>query len=326
MMSSDSSMQPYADPSERVLSDVQPLREDVRLLGRLLGDTLREQEGGSAFERIEQIRQSALRFRRGGDEGAREHLHSLLAPLDDLEATAVVRAFTFFAQLANIAEDVHHDRVRRLRDALGLNPAPGSLAWTLTRLERSGVARSRLADVLAHARVSPVLTAHPTEVQRKSILDGQREIAALLRARARTTLTPQELCHNEQALRRAITILWQTRILRSVQLTVADEIENGLAYYRYTFLHELPRLHAELEDQLNASDEAPIHVPALLRVGSWIGGLTGAGWGGAVLVITPPHEGRVVIRGVRRDFAAAFGHRPVAWTTRASGGVRRERV
>ena len=127
--------------------------------------------------------------------------------------------------------------------------------------------------LFAGALVSPVLTAHPTEVQRKSILDCHREIASLLEARDRMQLTPDELATNEEGLRRAILSLWQTRILRELRLTVQDEIENGMAYYRYTFLQQLPRLYAELEDQLNARwPQRQWRIPAFLTMGSWIGG------------------------------------------------------
>jgi phosphoenolpyruvate carboxylase len=121
--------------------------------------------------------------------------------------------------------------------------------------------------------VVPVLTAHPTEVQRKSILDCQREIARLLAERDRGQLLPEETTANEEALRRVILTLWQTRMLRIVRLTVRDEIENGLAYYRYTFLRGLPRLYAKIEDAISAycGGQAPL-LPSALRMGSWIGG------------------------------------------------------
>ena len=123
------------------------------------------------------------------------------------------------------------------------------------------------------ALIAPVLTAHPTEVQRKSILDCQREIAALLDERDRVQLTPEEQAINEAGLRRAILSLWQTRILRELTLGVRDEIDNGLSYYRTTFLHQLPRLYADIEDLLAARwPEARFLIPAFFRLGSWIGG------------------------------------------------------
>ena len=249
----------------------QPLREDIRLLGRLLGDTLREQEGVALFDLVEEIRHSALGFRREGDLGAKALLEKLLDGLDHETVTRVVRAFNFFSQLANIAEDVHHIRRRRAHQIAGSPPQPGSMAFAFNRVQGAGIGREALEAFFASALVSPVLTAHPTEVQRKSILDCQMEIARLLTERYRCELTPEETRENEDQLRRVILTLWQTRILRAVRLTVVDEIENGLAYYRYTLLHEVPGLYAEIEDLLGGT-HGPIRIGPVLRIGSWIGG------------------------------------------------------
>jgi len=268
MNRTDSSTQlsPVPDPLRSAQDIDAPLREDIRLLGRLLGDTLREQEGDAAFDRIEHIRQTSIRFRRGGDSTARDELQRLLAGLDDLAATAVVRAFSFFSQLANIAEDRHLNRLRAHRSG----EAPNGISAALGRLAAAGIPQQRIEQALRETMVAPVLTAHPTEVQRKSILDGQREIARQLRALGQEG--PQGRDEIEQALRRAITILWQTRILRSVRLTVQDEIENGLAYYRYTFLRQVPQLHAGIEDSLTQAWGRPVRIAPVLAMGSWIGG------------------------------------------------------
>ena len=250
-----------------------PLREDIRLLGRLLGDTLQEQEGSERFDLIENIRQTAVRFRRDRDLQAKQELEAILGRLDHDTAISVVRAFTFFSQLANIAEDLHHNRRRRAHEIAGSPPREGSVALALQRVRQAGVAGSRLTGFFSRALIAPVLTAHPTEVQRKSMLDCQREVARLLAERDRAAFTPDEQRANEEALRRVILTLWQTRILRTTRLTVNDEIENGLAFYRYTFLRELPRLYAELEDL--AAEHlgcAGFRLPALLRIGNWIGG------------------------------------------------------
>ncbi len=250
-----------------------PLREDIRLLGRLLGDTLREQEGAQMFDRVENIRQTAIRFRRDRDAGATGELEALLAGLDYGAVTAVARAFSFFSQLSNIAEDLHHHRRRRAHALAELPPQDGSMACALERCHRAGIGDPQLRAFFARALISPVLTAHPTEVQRKSILDCHNEIARLVAERDRIALTAEELQENDDALRRLILTLWQTRILRSTRLTVRDEIENGLAYYRYTFLRQVPRLHAEIEDRVAAElGSRGAAVPAVLRMGNWIGG------------------------------------------------------
>ena len=249
-----------------------PLRKDIRLLGRMLGDTLREQEGESTFALVENIRQTAIRFRREQDPKARQELDTILNQLSNKATVAVVRAFSYFSQLSNIAEDIHHNRRRRAHLCAGSPPQAGSVALALDRVLASGADGAALAKFFAKAVVSPVLTAHPTEVQRRSILDWQLTIAHLMNARDRMRLTPDELHDNEEGLRRAIQILWKTRMLRSARLSVHDEIKNGLAYYRYTFLTEVPRLYAEIEDLLESrmGANAP-RVPPFLRIGSWIG-------------------------------------------------------
>jgi len=258
---------PPADGSDPVQHPDLRLRDDIRYLGRLLGDTLREQEGDAAFDRIERIRQTSIRFRRERDAAAVVELRELLGQLDDVAATSVVRAFSFFSQLANIAEDRH---LNRSQPSDG--PPGGSLRAALDRIAAAGTSPAQVAAALRSMLVSPVLTAHPTEVQRRSILDCQREIARLLRDRERGAMDEEERLENEETLRRVITTLWQTRILRSVRLTVQDEIENGLSYYRYTFLHEVPKLHAQIEDLLSRASGSTVRLPPVLRMGSWIGG------------------------------------------------------
>jgi phosphoenolpyruvate carboxylase len=186
---------------------------------------------------------------------------------------SVVRAFTYFSQLSNIAEDLHHNRRRRAYQLAGSPPQEGSLAITLKRAADAGVAPQDLQGFLSNALISPVLTAHPTEVQRKSILDCLREIATLLDRRDRLRHTAEERALNEEGLRRGILTLWQTRILRELRLAVRDEIDNGLSYYGTTFLQQQPRLYGELEDLLEVHwPNAHFEVPAFIRLGSWIGG------------------------------------------------------
>src|SRR5512134_2066580 len=167
-----------------------PLREDIRLLGRILGDTVREQEGEGAFSNIEGIRQTALRFHRDEDPRARQDLESMLIGLSSQAAIQVVRAFSYFSLLANIAEDQHHIRRSRAHLEAGSAPRPGTLERFLERA--GGVPGERLGGLLDGARVVPVLTAHPAEVQRKTIRECQIEITRLLDQRDRLRLTPAE--------------------------------------------------------------------------------------------------------------------------------------
>ncbi len=249
-----------------------PFREDVRLLGRIFGDTLREQEGEASFQLIENVRRAAIRFRKTQDDRDGEQLESMLDALSPAETLVVVRAFSYFSQLSNIAEDMHHNRRHRVHLKAGNAPRDGSLLLALERVEKKHVSKETMQAFLDSALISPVLTAHPTEVQRKSILDCQLIISSLLTQRDRVDMTPDELAENEAALRRFVLLLWQTRMLRTAGLTVRDEINNGLEYYRYTFLNEIPKIYANLETQLQARFGKDIRVPPLLRVGSWIGG------------------------------------------------------
>lgn len=249
-----------------------PFREDVRLLGRILGDTLREQEGEETFLLIENVRRAAVRFRKTQDDSDGEQLEQTLDALTPTETLAVVRAFSYFSQLTNIAEDLHHNRRHRAHLKAGSPPKNGSLLLALDRLEAKPVSKETLQTFLNNAIISPVLTAHPTEVQRKSILDCHLIISSLLSERDRMDMTPDDLAENENGLRRFILILWQTRMLRTAKLNVRDEIRNGLEFYRYTFLNEIPKIYANLEKQLEARFDKNIQVPPLLKVGSWIGG------------------------------------------------------
>jgi len=261
----------FSAPSDISSKDL-PFREDVRLLGRILGDTLREQEGEETYQLVESVRRSAVRFRKTQDDRDGEQLEQMLDALSPSETLAVVRAFSYFSQLTNIAEDLHHNRRHRAHLKAGSPPKNGSLLLALDRLEEKPVSRETLQAFLDNALISPVLTAHPTEVQRKSTLDCHLIISSLLSNRDRLDMTPDELAENENALRRFVLILWQTRMLRTAKLTVRDEIRNGLEFYRYTFLNEIPKIYANLEKQLGARFDKDIKVPPLLRVGSWIGG------------------------------------------------------
>ncbi len=242
-----------------------PLVEDIRLLGRILGDVIREQEGHDAFELVERVRQLSVAYRLKHDASAGRALDRLLKSLSVDQTVSVIRAFSYFSHLANIAEDRHHVRRRLFHERQG-RVQPGSLAHTMARLQRAGIPRDALALALEQAYVSPVLTAHPTEVQRKSILDAERAIAELV-AQRDTLGSALELAANERLMRARVTQLWQTRMLRTTRLTVADEIDNALSYYPRTFLRQVPRLYAELERVLPGRV-----VPTFLRMGHWIGG------------------------------------------------------
>ncbi|TAL26244.1 MAG: phosphoenolpyruvate carboxylase, partial [Aquabacterium sp.] len=267
----------------------EPLLRDIRLLGRLLGEVIREQDGRETYELIERIRQLAVAYRAKRDDRAGKDLDKLLKNLSADQSVSVIRAFSYFSHLANLAEDRHQVRQRDAESRSG-RPVEGTLALSLERLGEAGIRSDEIAALLQRAYVSPVLTAHPTEVQRKSILDTERSIAELIgrldglqdepapkangaarpASAGRGRISPEAASEREEveaALRARITQLWQTRMLRYTKLTVADEIENALSYYRSTFLHEIPRLYAQLERALPGREIAPF-----LRMGQWIGG------------------------------------------------------
>lgn len=254
-----------------------PLRDDTRLLGRLLGDTVREQEGQDVFALVERIRQASVQLDQSADRehdrSARAELETVLNGLARDPMISVVRAFSYFLHLANIAEDQHHIRRRRAHDRSASAPRAGSLAHALDRVDEAGVPVARVREFFNVALVSPVLTAHPTEVSRKCILQCQHEIARLLDQRDRIELTPEETAQSELALRRAVLRLWRTRMLRPTRLAVVDEIKNGISYYDDTFFAELPRLYGQLQDLLaRRFPGEDWQLPPFFRVGSWIGG------------------------------------------------------
>jgi phosphoenolpyruvate carboxylase len=254
-------------------SKEEPLRNDIRLLGRILGDTVREQEGEAVFDIVERVRQTAVRFARDNDPAARAELAALLDPLPRDTTQSVVRAFSYFLQLANIAEDEHHIRRRRAHDLAGSPPREGSLVHALDALAGAAVSPDTIADFFAHALVAPVLTAHPTEVQRQSLIRNHRDVARLLDQRERLQMTPEEEADNDLALANAILTLWQSRMLRPVRLKVIDEVKNGITYFKETFFTELPRLYIQATQQLQKRYPEKIWaLPPFFRVGSWIGG------------------------------------------------------
>jgi len=247
------------------------LRADRRLLGRLLGEVIQAQAGADTFARIEAIRQTAVRFRQAKSDPAhveeaaaiRKALDRQLDALPIEETLHVVRAFSYFSQLLNIAEDAQQNRLggeRTQEDSAG----QGSIAHALAQAMAAGATPQALLAWCARARVSPVLTAHPTEVQRQSILDCERAIARLV-------AQPQSAARDD-ALHVEVLRLWLTAMLRLSKLAVADEITNALAYFRSTFLAEVPRVYADLEQALGRMLPEEPWLPPFLAVGSWVGG------------------------------------------------------
>ncbi|QJR16937.1 phosphoenolpyruvate carboxylase [Usitatibacter palustris] len=250
------------------------LGEDIRLLGRILGDTIRDHEGEFTFDLIETIRKLAVASRRLEDVESRKSLARTLDALTDEQAVLVVRAFSYFSLLANIAEDRHHLRRQRQHRQDGMEPLASTLRGFFREAKSRGTRREDSIATLSKVHVAAVLTAHPTEVQRKSTLDAQLAIADWLARRDAPGTLSEERTAAEIELRRLIASLWQTRMLRPVKLAVRDEIENALAFFGYTFISELPALQADVEDAIAElpGDGARPQLPPVLSVGSWVGG------------------------------------------------------
>lgn len=250
-----------------------PLRNDIRLLGRTLGEAIRESEGKAIYDAIEKLRRAAVKYRRDGSAPDGRVLKQQIRRLADSQANPVARAFSYFLHLSNIAEDREQNRLKRQQDLRAGEPSRGSLARVLRDLNAQGISNRRILRYLENTAIVPVLTAHPTEVQRKSTLDLHREIARQLQQRD-TELTPEEAELLQDRLSGLITALWQTRMLREQKLTVLDEIDNALSYYDATFLGTIPRLHQDMARHLlgDTPSRTAQPLPAFLRMGSWIGG------------------------------------------------------
>ena len=256
----------------------QPLMEDIRLLGRVLGEIILEQEGKTVYELVERVRKLAIAFHRDDNHKANQELSKLLKSLSSDKAMKVLRAFTYFSHLANLAEDRHYIRRRTAYERIG-SFQEGSISVAMKRLRSAGITAKDISKTLQSSLISPVLTAHPTEVQRTSILEAERDIANLLVIRDqikesalvgnanKDSLLNKELLFNESQIRARVLQLWHTRLLRFTKLTVADEVENALMYYENTFLHEIPKIYASLEDSLDGNV-----VASFLKMGQWIGG------------------------------------------------------
>ncbi|HEX6089746.1 MAG TPA: phosphoenolpyruvate carboxylase [Gemmatimonadales bacterium] len=249
-----------------------PLHADVRLLGEILGTTLREQEGDALYQTVEHVRALAKDVRAG--KVAREELTRTLQGLSVPESLTVARAFAHFLGLANIAEQ--HHRIRRRRDyqrAPDQAPQRGSLAESFPRLLAAGVSPDALRVAVQSLQVELVITAHPTEVVRRTVRRTQRRIAELLAERDRTDLTPGEREELTRALAAEVTSLWLTNEVRREAPTPIDEVKWGLVAFEQTLWDALPRSLRELDRALEAATGTGLPLDAApLRFGTWIGG------------------------------------------------------
>ena len=249
----------------------EPMREDIRLLGSILGDTVREQNGEEVFDLVERARVESFRVRRS--EIDRAELALMFDGIDIHEAIPVIRAFSHFALLANVAEDIHRERRRALHVVAGEPPQDSSLAATYRKLDAAQLDSVTVAQALKDALVSPVITAHPTETRRRTVFDTQHRITELMRLRLHGHTETPDGRDIETELRLQILMLWQTALIRLQRLKIQDEIVVGLRYYHAAFFEVIPQVNAEIRDALQARwPGAHLLERPILRPGSWIGG------------------------------------------------------
>src|SRR5277367_6130351 len=249
----------------------EPMREDIRLLGAILGDTVREQNGDEVFDLVERARVASFRVRRSEIE--RADVAGLFEGIDIHQAIPVIRAFSHFALLANVAEDIHRERRRAIHVAAGNPPQDSSLAATYLKLDAAELNAATVAEGLAGALVSPVITAHPTETRRRTVFDTQHRITQLMRLRAHGHTETDDGGDIERELRRQVLTLWQTALIRLSRLQISDEIAVGLRYYQTAFFDVVPKVNAEVRKALrNRWPDADLLPEPILRPGSWIGG------------------------------------------------------
>jgi phosphoenolpyruvate carboxylase len=262
-----------------------PLRRDVRSLGMLLGEVLKEQSGEALYNAVEELRRTAI-ARREADatddtKAGSEHLQQSLGRVhdhaDDLtRAYQLARAFSFYFELINLAETNHRKRRRRSSQLNDAPPQRGDLRGTLRRLREAGFDAKRALEMLEKISITPVFTAHPTEVARRSVMFKRRRISDLLERLDRIAVPEEELESIEREVTGEITALWQTDDVRSARPTVRDEIRMALDYYEASLFDTLPVLYTEVAAAIEAeySDQKiPIaELPQLIRFGSWIGG------------------------------------------------------
>jgi len=249
----------------------EPMRQDIRLLGRMLGDTVRQQSGEEVFALVERARKESFRVRRS--EIDRAELAAMFDGIDIRQAIPVIRAFSHFALLANVAEDIHRERRRAVHEHAGEQPPDSTLAATYRKLDAAALPAETVAEALRGALISPVITAHPTETRRRTVFDAQNHITRLMRMRMHGYTETEDGAPVEEGLRREILTLWQTALIRLSRLKIQDEIESGLRYYPASFFKVIPRINAQVRDALRSRwPQAGLLERPIVRPGSWIGG------------------------------------------------------
>jgi phosphoenolpyruvate carboxylase len=248
-----------------------PLRRDVRNLGRILGEVIKEQAGERVFESVERLRNLSIEQREKG----RIAQDASLAAMDLKHAFLVVRAFAIYFELVNLAETNHRKRRRRAAQVNHSEPQAGTISGTFRRFKAAGIRLEEVLQALGHIGVVPVFTAHPTEVARRTVLMKRERLSKLLEMLDISPLTDESAREVADQIGAEITALWQSDEVRRRTPTVRDEIKMGLDYYRSSLIRSVPEVYEEIVRELNAEYGAELHaadLPRMIAFGSWIGG------------------------------------------------------
>ncbi|MDP3657519.1 MAG: phosphoenolpyruvate carboxylase [Brevundimonas sp.] len=266
------------------------LRDEVRLLGGLLGEVIRDEGGQGLYDRIEAVRQASVAWHRDAGTADASRLEALLAELSLDDAVGLAHGFAAFSLLANVAED--RAGKRRAQEQTAAGARPDTPEGALQQLAAAGRTPADARDLLAGALISPVLTAHPSEVRRKSVIDRIAAVSDLLDACDQTGAAC-DLGARDAGLRRQVTILWATRLVRQAGLVVQDEIDTVVSFLDRVFLQVAPAQLADWRRRLGAPDLAPF-----IRIGSWVGGDRDGNPNvdGAVLTAALRSQARAVLR------------------------------
>ncbi len=252
------------------------LRARVRLFGNLLGKVIRAQAGDAVFEAVEHLRKGYISLRKKDDPRRRKKLSTFIQGLDPATTNHVVRAFSLYFHLANIAEEAQNYRARRRNIAKGGPLWSGSFDYTLRQLQDMGVDGVQLQKLFDTLDFIPVFTAHPTEAKRRTVMENLRRIFVLAEKldTQQKSLSPEEKSYLRERIQSEIQILWKTDEVRAEKPKVRDEVKNGLFYFRESLFKAVPELYRNIERAVERiyGSEAGVRVPSLLHFGSWIGG------------------------------------------------------
>ncbi len=269
----------FVTPTAHGRELTEPLREDIRYLGGILGDIIREHEGDQVFDLVERARVESFAVRRSDVD--REDSRGIYADVDATRTIPLIRAFSHFSLLANLAEDLHRERRRAIHLDREEAPQDSSLDATWRKLDAANLTREQVAAALTDALVSPVITAHPTETRRRTIFEVQSNITDLMRRRevasaaqeAKPAAAAIELSAVDVQIRRQVLTLWETALIRLSRLRIQDEIEVGLRYFEASLFDVIPALNADVRAAIRHRwPEDELLPRPILRPGSWIGG------------------------------------------------------